>query len=109
MAQTGYLGEFEQMLLLAILRADDGANGYGIRKELEETAGREVSKSAFYVTSDRLHEKGYIEWEIRAPEDGPSTAPQRHFRVTELGLAELRKSLGALNRLTAGLEAIADL
>lgn len=106
MGNTNYLGELEQMLLLTILRAGEDATGYMVRTELEETAGREISKGTFYVTLDRMKEKGFVAWEVREPSEGPSRVPQRHFSVTPTGRQELRKSLGALRRLTAGLDDI---
>jgi DNA-binding PadR family transcriptional regulator len=106
MATTTYLGEFEQMVLLAILQRGADANGYEVRLELEESAGRSVSKGAFYTTLDRLETKGYLTWEVRAPEDGGSSLPRRHFTVTGAGLAELRKSRAALLKLWRGLDGV---
>ncbi|MGD8320205.1 MAG: helix-turn-helix transcriptional regulator [Gemmatimonadota bacterium] len=104
MANNGYLGEFEQMVLLAILQRRDHANGYEVRKELEVSADRSVSKGAFYTTLDRLESKGYLTWEVRPAERGPSALPQRHFTVTPAGLEELRRSRWALTNLWRGLD-----
>jgi DNA-binding PadR family transcriptional regulator len=104
MATNAFLGEFEQMVLLAILQCRDQANGLEIRRELEESAGRRVSKGAFYTTLDRLESKGYLTWETREPEQGPSKLPQRHFTVTPSGLDELRRSREALQNLWRGLD-----
>jgi len=103
-ASNGYLGEFEQMVLLAILQRREHANGYEVRQELEASAGRTVSKGAFYTTLDRLAGKGYLRWETRSPAAGPSTLPQRHFTVTPSGLDELRRSRSALMNLWRGLD-----
>ena len=103
MASSGFLGEFEQMVLLAILQRRDHANGYEVRRELERSAGRSVSKGAFYTTLDRLQAKGYLTWETRPAERGPSSLPQRHFTVTPEGVDELRRSKEALTNLWAGL------
>lgn len=104
LASNAFLGEFEQMVLLAILQCADRANGLEIRRELEESAARRVSKGAFYTTLDRLEAKGYVTWEAREPEEGPSRLPQRHFSVTPSGLDELRRSRDALHNLWRGLD-----
>lgn len=104
MAPKSYLGEFEQMVLLAIMQRGKEANGFQIRRELEHSVGRAVSKGAFYTTLDRLERKGYLEWEARVPEESSSSLPQRHFTVTSTGIAELQKSRAALLKLWRGLE-----
>lgn len=104
MASKKFLGEFEQMVLLAVLQRGRGANGYEVRRELEETAGRTVSKGAFYTTLERLERKGYMTWTVRLPEG--RGLPQRHFTVTPQGVAELRKSRDALVKLWSGLEEV---
>jgi PadR family transcriptional regulator len=106
MPPKSFLGEFEQMVLLAILQRGAGANGYQVRQELDETAGRKVSKGAFYTTLDRLEKKGYLTWEARAPENGSGGLPLRHFTVTPAGLAELRRSREVLLKLWRGQEQV---
>ena len=56
----GYLGEFEQMVLLAILRLGGDAYGLAVRTELEEVAGRRPSSGSLYTTLDRLEQKGLL-------------------------------------------------
>ena len=108
MGRSRYLGEFEQMVLLAILRSGDEANGHAVRRALEDEAGRSVSKGAFYTTLDRLESKGYLTWEARESTEARSRLPQRHFTVTPAGLDELRRSRQALLRLWSGLERVLD-
>ena len=60
MPPKSFLGEFEQMVLLAILQQGSNAYGLEVRKELERSAAREVSRGAFYTTLDRLEKKGYL-------------------------------------------------
>jgi hypothetical protein len=55
-----YLGEFEQVVLLAVLRLGKGAYGVPIRREIEGRTGRAVSVGALYSTLDRLESKGYL-------------------------------------------------
>ena len=108
MARSKYIGEFEQMVLLAILQGGRNANGYEVRKELELEADRTVSKGAFYTTLDRLEDKGYLTWELREPTEARSKLPQRHFTVTPAGLTELRRSRKTLMKLWSGLEQVLD-
>ncbi len=108
MATNTYLGEFEQMVLLAILQRGEQANALEIRRELEASANRKVSKGAFYTTLDRLEKKGYLTWEARVAEGGRSGLPQRHFRVTPAGLDELRRAREALTRLWRGLDQLLE-
>ncbi len=68
MAQKNFLGEFEQMVLLAILQKGDKAYGVEVRREIEECAGRRVTRGAFYTTLDRLETKGYLRWTTKSVE-----------------------------------------
>lgn len=108
MARNSYLGEFEQMVLLAILQSGEEANALQIRRELEASADRRVSKGAFYTTLDRLEKKRFVSWRARVPGEGRGGLPQRHFRVEPAGLDELRKSRAALVKLWRGLEEVLD-
>ena len=108
MATKSYLGEFEQMVHLAILQRRSQANGYEVRQGLEKDADRVVSKGAFYTTLDRLETKGYLTWEVREPADGRSNLPQRHFSVTPQGMEELRRSRNTLLKLWDGLDGVLE-
>ena len=108
MARKAYLGEFEQMVLLAILQGGEKANALAIRRELEASAGRTVTKGAFYTTLDRLEKKRFVTWRSRPAEEGRGGLPQRHFQVTPAGIEELSKSRAALVRLWRGLEEVLD-
>ncbi|MGI9627130.1 MAG: PadR family transcriptional regulator [Longimicrobiales bacterium] len=99
MPPKNFLGEFEQMILLAILQGGEDANAYEIRKELETSAGRTVTKGAFYTTLDRLEKKNYLTWTTRVADERRSGMPQRHFKVTPAGVYELRRSRDALTNL----------
>lgn len=102
----GHIGEFEQMVLLAILQSSDEAYAPTIRTVLQERAGRSVSRGALYRTFDRMAAKGLLEWEIEdsnpIPERGG--APMRRFQVTAEGRRALRLSREALLSLWDGIE-----
>jgi DNA-binding PadR family transcriptional regulator len=101
--KKNFLGEFEQMVLLAILQMGTVAFSLEIRQELEESAGRRVSRGAFYTTLDRLEAKGLVTWSMEVPSGSRRDTPQRLFEVTEDGVAALRASKSALNRLWRNL------
>lgn len=101
-------GEFEHLVLLAILRLGADASGVGIARELEETAGRSVSRGALYTTLDRLEEKGLVRWKLGKGSVERAGLPLRTYTVTSSGLAVLRSSREVLVRLWRGLEAILE-
>lgn len=108
MSERSFLGEFEHMVLLAVLQGGDQAFGLEVRRELERRAGRQVSRGAFYTTLERLNQKGLLEWE-EAERPGPRRdAPQRLFSVTSQGLEALRHDRAAFLNLWQGLEALLD-
>lgn len=104
----GFLGEFEQMVLLAVLQQGERAFALEVRRELEQSAGRAVSRGAFYTTLDRLERKGFVRWEERRPTDSRRSAPLRRFEVTAGGLEALRTSRRALETLSRGLDEVLE-
>ena len=76
-----FLGEFEHIVLLAVLALDDGAYGVTIRREIEQQLDRPISPGALYTTLDRLEEKGLLSSETRSP-DAESQNTKRCFEVT---------------------------
>jgi len=103
-----YLGEFEQMVLLAILQLKDEAYALSILNELGHRAGRSVSRGTLYKTLERLETKGFLEWN---PEDGnPARGghPRRRFTVTGRGVTALQESREAFRRLWEGLDGVTE-
>ena len=98
-------GEFEQMVLLAILRADE-AVAIRLLDELETTAGRPVSRGALYRTLDRMEAKGWVRHRMEegTPERGGHR--RRAFEVTSAGVGVLKTSREALHRLWDGLDPV---
>lgn len=105
MAATPPLGEFEQLVLLAVLRAGDDAYGTPILQELRSGGGRRVSRGALYVTLARLEEKGLLHGRAGDPSPARGGRPRRYLKVSASGLRALRASRATLLRLWAGLEA----
>jgi len=104
MPAKSFLGELEQMVLLAVVAGDNDASGIEIIGELERSADRTVSKGSLYTTLDRLKNKGLLEWRIDPGDIARSGLPRRHFTVTEAGIAALRESRAALLNLWSGGE-----
>ena len=103
MGKGDYLGEFEQLVLLALVRLGTNAYGMTIRREIEERAGRSVSIGAVYTTLDRMERKGYVsshEGEA-TPERGRRA--KRFFRLEAPGEKALRESLRVVKAMRAGL------
>jgi PadR family transcriptional regulator, regulatory protein PadR len=106
MARREHLGEFEQIVLLAILRLDDEAYGVPIRLEIERRTGRAPTVGALYRTLDRLEEKGYVSSAFSAPTAERGGRSKRYFKVRPLGLRTLRACREALTAMWDGLEAL---
>jgi len=103
-----FLGEFEQRVLLAILRCDATAYPIAVRKELARASGHEPSRGAFYTTLDRLEAKQLVRWTAEGGTPGRDGLVQRHFSVTPEGVKALRASRKALLELWQGLEGILE-
>jgi DNA-binding PadR family transcriptional regulator len=99
MGQRDYLGEFEQLVLLAIVRLGAEAYGMKIRREIEERAKRPTSIGALYLTLERLEQKQFIQSEVGEATAERGGRAKRFFTVSSAGKAMLRKSLRAVQRL----------
>jgi PadR family transcriptional regulator len=99
------LGEFEQIVLLAVLRLGDDAYGVPIRQEIEKRTGRSLTVGALYRTFDRLEDKGYVTSWFSDPTAARGGRSRRYFKVLPLGIRVLRESRDALTAMWEGLEA----
>jgi DNA-binding PadR family transcriptional regulator len=107
-AREYHLGEFEHMLLLAILQLPGRAYGPAISEELERKAGRGVSRGALYSSLGRLEEKGFLRWTLEEPGPERGGHAKRRFELTESGLEALRSYRDALLRLWANVDGVLD-
>jgi PadR family transcriptional regulator PadR len=96
-----YLGEFEQIVLLAVLRLGKDAYGMEVRREIEARAEREASIGAVYATLDRMEAKGLVR--SREAQEGDQGRPRRLYEVTPMGEQTLEKTQAALARMMDGL------
>jgi DNA-binding PadR family transcriptional regulator len=99
-----FLGEFEQIVLLAVIHLGDDAYGATIRCEIETRARRPVSIGAAYATLDRLVEKGYLR--AREEAGGPDRGGRvrRFFTVTTSGIGALEEARDLQTRMWAGIQ-----
>lgn len=99
------IGEFEKLLLLAVLRLRDGAYGAALIEELEARLGREVSPGAVYVALRRLEDKRMLRSHAGelTPERGGRA--KRYYDVTRQGLVALREARDAWDAMVQGIEA----
>jgi PadR family transcriptional regulator PadR len=98
------LGEFEQLVLIAIVRLGDDAYGATIRRDIEERTGRRLSISAVYTTLSRLEQKGCVRSWIGEPTPQRGGRRRKHFALQPLGGRALRSAYTAFGAMTAGLE-----
>jgi PadR family transcriptional regulator PadR len=103
MAAPVNLGEFEQLILLAVLRLRDNAYGVTIRAELAERAGRAVAPGALYTALERLETKGLITSRMSDPTPQRGGRAKRQVTVTAAGMEALTRALRAYDRLLDGL------
>ena len=103
-----YLGEFEQMVLLTIMRLGTDAYGLAVRDELEAVAGRSPSSGSLYTTLDRMEKKGLVESSAGEITQERGGRPRRYVRVTPEGQSLLARSRSTLMALWNGLEGALD-
>ena len=103
MAKGGYLGEFEHIVLLTVLRLGEGAYGAAIRAEIERVTERAPTIGAVHATLERLERKGLVSSRIGEPTAERGGKAKRHFKIERAGIAALKDVRMTLERLHAGL------
>ncbi len=101
-----HLGEFEQLILLAILRLGDQAYGVTIRAELADRAGRTIAPGALYTALERLEAKGTITSRMGDPTPQRGGRAKRYVTVTAAGMQALTRAMQAYERLLDGLDVL---
>lgn len=97
------LGEFEQIVLLAILRIGDKAYGVTIRREIAQCTGRDPSPGALYTTLIRMEEKGLVQSTMGDPTSQRGGRAKRFVTVTKAGHAALVNAQRSYQSLLHGL------
>lgn len=98
------LGEFEQLVMLALVRVGDDAYGVPVHEELSSRARRAVSLAAVYKTLERLEAKGFVSSRVGDPTPERGGRRRKYFKLETRGRQALRESLAVLRRMTAGIE-----
>lgn len=99
----GVPSDFEQQVLLAVWRLEDGAYGASVRDELEAAIGRDVAQGAVYVTLVRLEKKGLLASSMSDPTPVRGGKAKRIFRILPAGIAGVHAAREAMDRLWDGL------
>jgi DNA-binding PadR family transcriptional regulator len=105
MSPVETLGEFEQLVLLAIVRLSPEAYGATIRGEIETRTGRSVAIGALYTALDRLERKGFVGSSLSDPTPQRGGRARKYFTIRSAGVAALKRSRYALDRMWAGVSA----
>ena len=106
MGRRDYLGEFEHIVVLALLRLNGRAYGVTVRREIELRTKREVSIGAIYATLDRLERKRFVKSSLGEPTPERGGRSKRFFRVTTKGVAAVNRTQRDIRSLTEGLDFI---
>ena len=98
-----YLGEFEQLLLFALVQLEADAYGGRIRELIEGRTGRSVSPGAIYTALDRLEQRGLVSSSLGEATAQRGGKRKRYYRIEPAGTELLRQSHEALTRMARGL------
>lgn len=98
------LGEFEQIVMLALLRLGSDAYGATVCAEIEKRSGRGVSVSAVHTTLERLEQKGLVRSRIGDPTPQRGGKRKRHYEIAAAGMRSLQASYGSIKKMADGIE-----
>jgi DNA-binding PadR family transcriptional regulator len=98
------LGEFEQIVMLALVRLGSDAYGATVCAEIEKRSGRGVSVSAVHTTLERLEQKGLVKSRIGDPTPQRGGKRKRHYDVAALGMKALQSSYRSIRNMADGIE-----
>lgn len=103
MPRGNFLGEFELMVMLALIRLGADAYGVPISREIEQRSGREAALGSVYAALERLEERGLVSSRLGDPTAERGGRAKRYFHVTAQGLRDIRDTQRALVNLWKGL------
>jgi len=98
------LGDFEQLVLMGVLRLAEGAYGAAIRQEIHARSGRDVSINAVYTTLDRLEAKRFLKSWTGDPTPQRGGRRRKFYALTPAGVAALRQAYRTFTAMADGLE-----
>ena len=102
------LGEFEQLILMALLHLGDNAYGVTIRGEIKERTGRTVAIGAVYTALARLLRNEYVSYRVGEPTSKRGGRRKKYYSIEPPGVEALKRSYGVLFRMATGLEGPLD-
>lgn len=108
MTKRPYLTEFEQLVLLSVLRLGGDAHGATIRRDLEETAHRPVSIPTIYVALSRLEQRGFVRSWMSDPTPVRGGKSKKHYELESEGVAALKSAKATLERMWEGVGGVLD-
>ena len=103
MGKGDYLGEFEQLVLLALVRLKDEAYGMRVRREIQSRTERAVTIGSVYATLDRLEGKGYVVSSVARSAAPAKGRARKYFHLTPAGAKALLQRQETIQRMTEGL------
>ena len=103
MAKREFLGGFELLVLLALIRIGDEAYGVPISVAIEESSGKDVAMGSVYITLERLGQKGLVSSRLGEPTAERGGRAKTYFRITAKGLREVRQARRTLMNLWQGV------
>jgi PadR family transcriptional regulator PadR len=104
MSRNPNLGEFEQIVLLAIMRLGDDAYGVAIRDEIKKRTGRSTAPGALYTTLDRLEHKGLVSSRLGEPTPERGGRAKRYYSVSAAGVDAVERAQRCYQSLLEGLQ-----
>ena len=99
MRKRDYLGSFEVIVMLALIRLGDRAYGVPISLEISQRTGREVALGSVYAALERLEQKGLVSSELGEPTTERGGRAKKYFHVTGKGLREVRETKRVFSQL----------
>jgi DNA-binding PadR family transcriptional regulator len=108
MGESFSIGEFEHVVLLAILRLGEDAYAVSVLDEIERCTGRSISRGSIYITLDRLETKGFLKSRLADPTPERGGRAKRYYALRPLALKSLRASRRALVALWRGVEGMLE-
>ena len=104
MSKGDYLGEFEQLVLLALIRLEENAYGMTIRQTIEQRTSRPVAIGQVYAALERLEQKGFLNSRVGGSEPVRGGRAKKLFRLTPAGARALTRSRSMMARMADGLD-----
>lgn len=98
-----YLGEFEQLILFALLQLGEDGYGVAIREVIEARTGKAVSAGAIYTALGRMEERGFVRSRVETPGEGRMGRPRKFYRLRPEGARALKEAYATIQSMAGGL------